>query len=166
MPARFAAADVDVTDGDSDYYVPLMRAPRIGSDPNILVKGDSRDLTLVGRLRSGVSIKQARAEVSAIAANLGKQYPETNRGREMTVQTVMNYRTEGFGGYAGLTVMMLAGAVLLVACANVAGLLSSRASGRAQEIAVRLTVGAGRPRLIRQLLTESLLLAAVGCAAG
>jgi len=166
MPAQFASVDDDLTESFAEYYVPLMMAPKIGTNPDILVKRDSQDLTLIGRLRPGVAIGRARAEVSAIAANLGKQYPETNKGRAMTVQTFVNYRTTGFGGYVGLTIMLLAGAVFLVACANVAGLLSSRAAGRSQEIAVRLTVGAGRPRLIRQLLTESLLLAAGGCAAG
>ncbi len=166
MPARFSAVDDDLTDSDAEYFVPLMMAPRIGSDPDILTKRDNRDLTLVGRLNPGVEMRQARAEVSAIAANLGKQYPETNRNREMTVQTALNYRTTGFGGYIGVTVMMMACAVFLVACANVAGLLSSRAASRSQEVAVRLTVGAGRSRVIRQLLTESILLAAGGCAAG
>ena len=155
-----------MTESFAEYYVPLMMAPKIGTNPDILVKRDSREFTLVGRLRPGVAIGQARAEVSVIAANLAKQYAETNKSRQMTVQTFTNYRTTGFGGYVGLTVMLLAGAVFLVACANVAGLLSSRAAGRSREIAVRLTLGASRPRLIRQLLTESLLLAAGGCAAG
>jgi predicted permease len=166
MPARIAGVDEDLTDGDFDYYVPLMMAPRIGTDPGILEKRDSRDLTVVGRLRTGITIRQAQAEISAIAVNLAKEYPETNRDRRMVVQTVLNYRTAGFGGFLGILVMTLAGAVLLVACANVAGLLASRAAGRSREIALRLAMGAGRARLIRQLLTESLLLAVAGGAAG
>ena len=165
MPARFSPVDDDLTDGQFDYFVPLMMAPRVATDPDMLSIRDIRELTVAGRLRPGISVKQAQAEVSAIAASLAKEYPETNADRQMAVQTVLNYRTTGFGDYR-LVVMILAGAVLLVACANVAGLLASRAAGRAREIAVRLTVGAGRPRLIRQLLTESLLLALAGGVAG
>lgn len=166
MPARFAPVGDDLTDSEFDYFVPLMMAPRIAADADMLVNRSVRELTIAGRLNPGVSIQQAQAEASAIAANLAKQYPETNGDRKMAVQTVLNYRTTGFGGFTGLVVMILAGAVLLVACANVAGLLASRAAGRAREIAVRLTAGAGRPRLIRQLLTESLLLAVAGGVAG
>jgi predicted permease len=166
MPARFVPVDDDLTDGQFDYFVPLTMAPRVATDPDMLRNRDIRELTVAGRLRPGVSVKQAQAEVSAIAASLAKEYPETNGDRQMAVQTVLNYRTTGFGGFTGLVVMILAGAVLLVACANVAGLLASRAAGRAREIAVRLTVGAGRLRLIRQLLTESLLLAVAGGVAG
>ena len=121
-----------------------------------------------GRLKPGVAITQARAEVATIAAALEKQYPDTNRNRSMTVRTELEARIKQQGDTATVLflLMTMAGAVLLVACANVAGLLASRAPARAREIAMRLAIGAGRPRLVRQLLTESLLLAAAGGLAG
>ncbi len=165
LPARFATIDDDLTEDYPDYYVPLMMAPYIGKDPEILEKRSVRPLTMIGRLKQGVTIKQAQSEMTALAANLAKQYPE-NRNLGMAVLTVLKYRTTGGAGTLGAMVMTLAGAVLLVACFNVAGLLTSRAAQRAPEIAMRLAIGAERARLIRQLLTESLLLAAAGCLAG
>ncbi len=162
---RFATIDDDLTEDYPDYYVPLMMAPYIGKDPEILEKRDVRPLTMIGRLKRGVTIRQAQAEVTALAANLAKQYPE-NRNLGMAVLTVLKYRTTGAAGTLGAMVMTLAGAVLLVACFNVAGLLTSRATQRAPEIAMRLAIGAERARLIRQLLTESLLLAVAGGVAG
>ncbi len=164
-PARFAAIDDDLTEDFPDYYVPMMMAPRIAKNPDILEKRDVRSLTILGRLKRGVAIKQAQAELTTLAANLAKQYVE-NRDRSMAVQTVLRYRTTGASAVVGAMVMTLAGAVLLVACFNVAGLLTSRAAGRAKEIAMRLAIGAGRARLIRQLLTECLLLAVAGGVAG
>jgi putative ABC transport system permease protein len=166
-PARFTGVDSGLAD-HAAFYLPMMMAPRMGNDPDILNKRDLRTLTVKGRLQRSVAISQARAEVATIAAALEKQYPETNRNRSMTVLTEMEARIKQQGDTAtGLFLLMtMAGAVLLVACANVAGLLASRAPARAREIAMRLAMGAGRTRLIRQLLTESLLLAAAGGLAG
>ena len=166
-PARFTGVDSGLADRAA-FYMPMMMAPRMGSDPDVLNKRDLRTLTVKGRLKPGVAITQARAEVATIAAALEKQYPDTNRNRSMTVRTELEARIKQQGDTAkGLFLLMtMAGAVLLVACANVAGLLASRAPARAREIAMRLAMGAGRPRLVRQLLTESLLLAAAGGLAG
>jgi len=121
-------------------------------------------LTVKGRLKPGVAIAQAQAEVATIGQNLDREYPATNRNRAFEVRTEIQERihhdpldTELLG-----LLTFLALGVLMVACANVAGLLTSRAPVRAREIALRLAIGAGRARLIRQLLTESLMIAAVG----
>jgi macrolide transport system ATP-binding/permease protein len=166
LPARFSDVDEDLDEARPDFYLPLHVAPRMWNDTNGLKNRGQRTLTLLGRLRPGVPIAQARAEVTTIARTLETQYPDTNRNRSMTVQTVRQYRGSGGGNIAAGMVMTLAGAVLLVACANVAGLLTSRAPARARELAMRLAIGAGRPRLIRQLLTESMLLAVAGGVVG
>jgi macrolide transport system ATP-binding/permease protein len=163
MPARFADVDDDLSDDHPDLYLPMRAAARIGSAPDLVDNRSERSLTVFGRLKPGVPMARARAEVATIAGTLQKDYPQTNHDRSMTVRTVLEYRSGGSGGItAGAFAMILAGMVLLVACANIAGLLTSRAPARAREIAMRLAIGAGRPRLIRQLLTESLLLAAGG----
>ncbi len=128
----------------------------------------SGNLFAVGRLRPGVNVRQAEASLNLLAQQLGAEYPDTNEGQSISVGPPGFILPDLRGAVVSFTWVLMAAValVLLVTCTNLAGLLLARASDRRREIAIRLAMGANRFRLIRQLLTESILLSVLGGAAG
>jgi len=150
-------------------YIPLMMSQRLsGDNHNLLASRDDRGLAVKGRLAPGATARQAAAEASVIASGLAQAYPATNRDWSAAIRTEFQSRVDESPGDAMLvrTLLVLAGVVLLIACANVANLTLSRGMARSGEIAVRLAIGAGRWRLVRQLLAESVLIALAAGATG
>ncbi len=144
----------------AELWVPLGRDPLEGRD-----KRGQRNLAVLGALAPGVTIEAARADMRRIAAELAREYPDDDRAYSTTVDPFRD-RVVGDASHSLAALTVAALLMLGVACANVAALQLSRATARTREIAIRAAIGATRSRLVRQLLTESVLLAIVGAAAG
>ncbi len=142
----------------ADFFIPTFFEPKEDS------RGQ-RYLSTVGRLKRGVDFKQANAEIAAIGADIARQYPKTNQGMALRVVSYRETAAEDIGPIIAVMIAAV-GFVLLIVCANVANLLLARGAGRQREIALRFALGATRARIVRQLLTESLILAALGGALG
>ena len=143
----------------AEVYAPLAITPELSRSRQ------SHSYYVIGRLKSGASVQSAQSDVDTITARLAMQYPESNTGLGATVYPIVKDTVRTYD--TALWIMMGAvGFVLLIACANVANLMLARASGRQKEIALRTALGASRWRIIRQLLTESLIVALIGGAVG
>lgn len=158
MPASFRFT----WDQQIDVFVPLVLTPEERSEAG---RATSRDLQTQARLNPGVSVVQAQAALNTLAGNLAREYPEADKGWGFKVEPLH----AAYHRHMEKPLLIMLGAamlVLLIACVNVSNLFLARATGRKREIAIRIALGAGRRRVLTQLLTESVLLAVCGGAIG
>lgn len=155
MPEGFRPARVD---GGADFWIPLHPRPAERDRSR-------RSVEVIGRLKERVAIDEARADLALIAGRLARQFPESNQGWGVRLERMQEHLAQaGRTALARLLVLAVA-FVLLIACANAAGLLLARNAGRRKEFALRMAAGAGRWRVVRQLMIENVLLALLGGAA-
>jgi predicted permease len=150
-----------------DFYVPVMMTSVLSPNGDgLLVNRSWRSFEMDGRLRPGVTLARAQAEVTVLMRDLERRHPDTNKNCVGIVRYEMERRTEGSNSPAPTILLALVVLVLLIACANVASLMMARAFSRLRETSTQLAMGASRLRLVRQFLTETIVLAVLGLGAG
>lgn len=164
-PAGFKGTEMIYT---PEVWLPASMMAWVEPGANWLDDRHARNFFAIGRLKSGLNAQQAEASLNLLSLQLAKEYPETNEGMSIKVVPPGFILPELRGAVVNFTTVLMAAValVLLVTCTNLAGLMLARATDRRREIAIRLAMGANRWRLIRQLLTESVLLSLVGGVAG
>ena len=164
-PAGFVGTEVAYA---PEFWVPLMMAKQIEPGSTWLDARMDDNLFAIGRLKPGITVEQAKAELDAVTAQMAKEHPKENAGRRVLLMPpglfIPDIRNSIFA-FSGLLAVVGA-LVLLLACVNLANLLLARATERRKEIGIRLAIGASRSRLVRQLLTESVLLSFLGGTVG
>src|SRR5262245_6977384 len=168
LPASFTGTDAYIRPA---FYVPIAMADRLtppaGARSPLEDRG-IRSFIVKGRLKSSVSQRAAQAELATIWARLENEYPEVNGNRTLTVRSELQTRLLSdplTAVFMGMMTVLVA-TVLVIACANVANLMLGRSRARSREMAVRIALGVGPARLVRQLLTEGIVIALIGCALG
>jgi macrolide transport system ATP-binding/permease protein len=155
---------------EMDAYVPLGMYGAASGNSSFFTSREDTNVRVLGTLKPGVSVRQAEAELGVIARRLAREYPQTEKDRVVRVFAERMARPEPSVAdsmpLVATVFLVLVGLVLLVACINVANLLLARSAARQREMSIRAAIGAGRGRLIRQLLTESVLLAVMGAVGG
>ncbi|HEV3469184.1 MAG TPA: ABC transporter permease [Pyrinomonadaceae bacterium] len=164
-PEGFKGTEVVYT---PEIWVPMMMQEWVEPGNAWLERRTTQNIFATGRLRDGVSPEQAEAALNLLAAQLGREHPETDEGQKITLMPPGFIVPQLRGAVLSFAAVLMGvvGLVLLLACVNLANLLLARAQGRRREIAICLAMGAGRFRLVRQLLTESAVLALAGGAVG